>query len=164
MNIDPTSLDRLHDVVAPPPVPWWPPAPGWLWVLAFVGFLILVAVVRGFLIWQRNRYRREALAELRRTETLLQNPASRTAAVTGLAELIKRTALTAFPREQVAALNGNAWLQFLDRTGQTTAFSQGSGGWLERIAYDPRLANNLDENQTHELAAIVGQWIRHHRT
>lgn len=38
MTLDPTSLDRLHDLVLPSSVPWWPPAPGWYGVL---GLLVL---------------------------------------------------------------------------------------------------------------------------
>ena len=62
MSPDPTSLDRLHDIVAPPPVPAWPPAVGWYWVIATGAvaavYLVLLALSR----WQKNRYRREALA------------------------------------------------------------------------------------------------------
>jgi hypothetical protein len=144
MNPDPASLDRLHDVVAPLPVPWWPPAPGWYWVLGTLMLLLVVALVRGLLSWQRNRYRREALAEWRRQETLLRDPSQRTVALAGLAELIKRTALSAFPREQVASLTGPDWLAFLDRTGSTKDFTAGPGEILEKAAYDPRTASELD--------------------
>ena len=65
MNPGPTSLDRLHDVIAPPPVPWWPPAPGWYYLFAFVLVLLVVLTIRGIIRWQHNRYRREALAEWR---------------------------------------------------------------------------------------------------
>ena len=44
---DPADLSNLKDIVVPPEVPLWPPAPGW-WILA-VGCVaagaILVAVV-----------------------------------------------------------------------------------------------------------------------
>ena len=42
MTPDPTSLERLHDIVLPPPVPWWPPAPGWYWVMGLLGALLLL--------------------------------------------------------------------------------------------------------------------------
>jgi hypothetical protein len=123
MNPGPTSLERLLDIIAPPPAPWWPPPPGWYWVLVFLLFLVLVLVFRFFRLWQQNRYRREALAELARHEAALADPDS----ISAMGELLKRAALTAFPRDQVARLTGPAWFTFLDRTGRTTAFSAGSG-------------------------------------
>jgi len=27
--VDPTSLENLYDIAMPPPIPWWPLAPGW---------------------------------------------------------------------------------------------------------------------------------------
>ena len=116
MNTDPTSLDRLHDIVMPPPSAWWPPAPAWSWILGIVLVLLLALVVRSFLLWQHNRYRREALTELRRHESSLNDPARRAETLSAIAELLKRVALTAFPREQVAALTGPAWFSFLDKT------------------------------------------------
>src|SRR6187549_271512 len=101
MNPDPTSLDRLHDIVAPPPVPWWPPAPGWYWILGFVLVLLLVLVLRGILRWQHNRYRREALAELDRQEAALAAPEQRAVALASIAGLLKRAALSAWPRTEV---------------------------------------------------------------
>ena len=80
-----------------------------------------------------------------------------------MAELLKRAALTAFPREQVATLTGAAWFAFLDRTGRTAAFSEGRGATLENAAYDPRSAASLGEAQTRELASVVRAWLAHHR-
>ena len=163
MNSDPTSLDRLRDIVAPPPVPWWPPAPGWYWLFGFLLFLMLVLVLRSLLRWQHNRYRREALAELARHESALVDPARRADALSAMAELLKRAALTAFPRGQVATLTGPAWFAFLDRAGRTASFSAGCGATLENAAYDSRSAAALDEAQTRELASIVRDWLAHHR-
>ncbi|HEX4987063.1 MAG TPA: DUF4381 domain-containing protein, partial [Burkholderiales bacterium] len=60
--------------------------------------------------WHRrreaNRYRREALAELARLED-----------VAGIPPLLKRTALAAWPRKEVAALSGAQWVAFLRASG-----------------------------------------------
>jgi hypothetical protein len=163
VNADPTSLDRLHDIVAPPPAPWWPPAPGWYWVLGFLLVGILVILLMALACWQRNRYRREALAELARLEPALGELATRAAALGVLAELLKRVALTAFPREQVANLTGPDWFEFLDHTGRTTGFSEGRGAILERAVHDPRTAAALDEPRARELLSLVRHWLVHHR-
>jgi len=163
VNPDPTGLDRLHDIVMPPPGPWWPPAAGWYWVLGFLFGAVLVLLVLAWLRRQRNRYRREALAELARQEAALREPAARTAALAALAELLKRAALTAFPREQVAHLTGPAWFEFLDRTGRTTAFREGAGAILERAAYAPVIAAALDGPGAGELVSLVRRWLVHHR-
>lgn len=163
MNPDPTSLDRLHDIVVPPPVPWWPLAPAWYWVLGYALFFAAALAFRSLIRWQRNRYRREALAELSREEVGLFNPGKRAAALAALAELLKRTALSAWPRIEVAALTGPAWLEFLDRTGRTTGFTQGPGSILERVAYDSRAALALNEPTIRDIAVLVRHWISRHQ-
>lgn len=160
MTPDPASLDLMHDIVMPPPASWWPPAPGWLWLSGVACALVLVAVVRGFIRWQRNRYRREALAELARLESAAADAAQQGRALAGLAELLKRTALTAYSREEVAALTGVAWFAFLDRTGGTH-FGNGLGPALERSIYQPPTAP-WDAAALRELAGETRAWIRRH--
>ncbi|MGA7391723.1 MAG: DUF4381 domain-containing protein [Terrimicrobiaceae bacterium] len=90
-------------------------------------------------------------------------PARRADALSAMAELLKRAALTAFPRDQVATLTGPAWFKFLDRTGRTAAISAGRGATLEAAAYDPRIVAALDEAKARELASAVRDWLAHHR-
>jgi uncharacterized protein DUF4381 len=163
VNPDSSSLDRLHDIVVPPLAPWWPPAPGWYWVLGIVLVLTFALLFRLTLWWQHNRYRRDALAELATHERALTDPVRRAEAVSAMAELLKRAALTAFPREQVASLTGPRWFAFLDQTGRTTAFAAGSGATLEQAAYDPRTVAALDNAAAKELASVVRHWLAHHR-
>jgi hypothetical protein len=160
---DPTSLDRLHDIVMPPAAPWWPPAPGWYWVLGFLSVVAVATLLLTFHRRQRSRYRREALAELSRLEPARGDPATRSAAMRALAELLKRAALTAFPREQVAGLSGPAWYDFLDRTGGTTDFSSGSGDVLHAAVYDKSTAAALDEPKIRDLVSLVRLWLERHR-
>jgi len=164
MNTNSTSLDRLHDIVVPVPAPWWPPAPGWYWVLGFVFILILILAVRGFIRGQHNRYRREALAEFARLEPGLNVIGQRGAALLALSELLKRTALTAFSREAVATLTGARWFDFLDRTATGANFSGGLGMMLENSVYDARTADTLDDRKLQELTAAIRHWIRYHKT
>jgi hypothetical protein len=102
MNPDPASLDRLNDLVPPPAVAWWPPAPGWYVVLAL---LTLAAAWLGWRFWKRRRadaYRRIALHEL---STLREAQA--------IAELLRRTALATVSRSVIAGMTGIAWTDWL---------------------------------------------------
>lgn len=157
MNPDAASLDRLHDIVVPAAAPWWPPAPGWLWLLGIGSIVALAALLRAAARWQRNRYRREALAELMR----LEGAAHDAGVALGMSELLKRVALTAYPRAEVAALNGRQWFAFLDRTGGTH-FASGLGATLERTTYRPP-AGALAVDEIRALAGEIRTWIRQHR-
>jgi uncharacterized protein DUF4381 len=161
---DPTSLENLFDIVAPPPVPWWPPAPGWLVVGGVLLVLAFWGAWRAWRRWLAAAYRRAALAEWRQLRTQAADPGRREAALRHLPELVKRTALAAFPREAVASLSGETWLRFLDRTGHTDAFTHGRGQLLPELAYNPRLAAQLDAAAVEDLFRIVRRWIRGHST
>ncbi len=156
---DPTSLDRLHDLVLPAPTPFWPPAPGWLWLLGFAVIVTVTLLLVGLARWQRNRYRHEALSELARLESAGRDRQSDV--VVGLSELLKRTALTAYPRSQVAALSGPSWFLFLDRAAGTR-FSAGLGDKLEQALYRPAAAV-LEPAELDALTDEVRAWIRQHQ-
>lgn len=154
-DTDPGSLERLHDIAVPPPVPWWPPAPGW-YVVGGIGLVLLgVGAWAAAARWRRSRYRREALRELERLA------ASRTN-LPAVAELVKRVALAAYPRERVASLTGGPWLAFLDATGGKELFTRGPGRLLEVGTFErtPQLPTDAEYE---ELLAAVRHWIRHHR-
>lgn len=158
MNSDPTSLANLHDIVVPEPLPLWPPAPGWLWLLGFLAVLLTLLALRAFIHFQRNRYRREALEELAK---LRASGISHDALLSGLSVLLKRTAVTAYPREEVARLTGTDWFDFLDTTGGT-AFGDGLGEWLEDNTYRGN-DGSRDTGQLELLTAETRRWIRQHR-
>lgn len=159
---DPTSLENLHDIILPPPVPWWPPAPGWYVVGSVVLVLAVWAGWHGWRRWQAAAYRRAALTELQRLKAQTADDAQRSLALQELPALVKRTALAAFPRQAVASLSSTAWLEFLDHTGYTRAFTNGRGQLLPALSYDPHAASRLDAQEVEELFSVVSGWIRHH--
>lgn len=152
---DPGSLQNLNDIVQAGPVAWWPPAPGW-YVLA--GALVLAvawAAFRGLARWQRDRYRREAGRELDAIRR--DGPV----AAPRIPVLLKRVALSAWPRERVAGLSGPDWLAFLDRAARSDVFSGSAGALLERAAYGAAPALSAEEFEA--LCVAARSWIRGHR-
>lgn len=144
---DPADLSNLRDLALPPDVRLWPPAPGW-WilaaaVLAAAAILAAAAVVHH----RRNAYRRAALGAL---ETV--DPG-------GISSVLKRTALAAWPRGQVAALSSAAWLAFLDRTGRTTAFTAGAGRHVETLAF----GGAVDGPTADAARGAARDWVRAHQ-
>jgi hypothetical protein len=153
MNADPGSLENLHDLVMPVPVPWWPPAPGWFIVSAVLVMVLGWWLIRAIQQWQSNSYRREALVLLGKID----------GSGAELPILIKRVALSAYPRERVASLTGEEWLAFLDQTGHTDAFTTGAGRWLARVAYEPQLTASLSTSELNGLLTAVRDWILRHQ-
>jgi hypothetical protein len=148
-------LAGLRDIHLPAPVGWWPPAPGWwLLVLLLAGGLAATGyLIRRF--FRRRAYRRAALREL---EALRK--------ATGLDErrrlieaalLVRRVAIESCGRARVAELSGEAWLDFLNRTGDTDRFTSGPGRALGEDLYRP------GSIATPELLPLIGEWIRRHR-
>lgn len=160
MKKDPTSLDLLHDIITAEPAPFWPPAPGWIGVLAVISLLVLTGLVWMIIHRQQNRYRHEALSELARLETLAAASDNQYEAVCNMSVLLKRTALTAFPRPEVATLSGTAWFTFLDSTGGT-GFTKGHGEALESAIYQTT-DHPLNHAQFTELVSEIRRWIREH--
>jgi hypothetical protein len=137
---DPADLANLRDIAVPPDVSFWPPAPGWWAVGAAVAVAAGLAIAAAVRHWRRNAYRREALRALE------------TAGAHDISGILKRAALAAFPREQVASLNGAAWLAFLDRTGGT-AFADTA---LLALTYG-------GSGDRDAVVAQARRWLAHHR-
>jgi hypothetical protein len=148
----PQLAEQLHEPVLPDPVALVPETVGWLILAGWV--LAVAAIVAGhaLLKWHRNRYRREAQAALSRIESQLEADPDALAAV---GALLKRTAMTAYAREQVASLHGAAWAAFLgEKVPGDSRVSEAAPG-LARVAYQ----------QVDDPAVIIEaarRWIRYH--
>jgi len=148
-------LDRLEPLPEPPVVSFWPQTEAWLWV-GFVGLALAAWFVRFALIRRRaNAYRRAALREI----------AVATKSSANLAEILRRTALVAYPRAEVAGLYGDDWLDFLDRTGGLDRTSHGSDfrEGVGRAFADAPYTDTEQGAESKQLAALAARWVRRHR-
>lgn len=156
----PAALQPLRELPLPATVSYAPQTIGWLFVAVLLIALLAAFAWRAWRRYQRARYRREALAELAHIEANLNDDATRTAALSGIGPLIKRTALAAAPRAQVASLSGTAWLDYLRTHGP---FDDESGALLYIASYAPaaRVAT-ISPQQAQRLARAARGWIESH--
>ena len=159
MPDDPASLERLHDVVLPAPVPWWPLAPGWYVIGSVLMLAVGLAAWRWWHHWRSQAYRRAALAELRDWESERSggDPLAGDD-LAQLAALLRRTAMAVLPRDQVAGLPEADWIKLLQRARPGSR--PDSWDWLA-AAYRP--GASLPPPRSDELRAEVRSWILHHR-
>jgi Domain of unknown function (DUF4381) len=141
-------LDSLRDFYQPPPPSWRPQTIGWYVVFTIAALLLLWLVIHLVRRWRADRYRREALRELEHVES------------TQLSALLKRTALSAWPREEVASLSGASWLKFLDGTMHKPLFDNAPENCIEELALSRTTLSNEEEAALRNAAHT---WIKHHR-
>ncbi|MEO1458116.1 MAG: DUF4381 domain-containing protein [Pseudomonadota bacterium] len=139
-------IDRLEPAPEPPPISLMPETAAWAW-------LALAVAAGAFLLWRRwqarraaRRYRGDALLALAAAG---DDPAA-------IATVLRRTALTAFARADVASLHGDAWLAFLDRAYGGTEFTAGAGRALATAPY--RASAPVPG-----LADLARRWVRAHK-
>ncbi|MGI9508438.1 MAG: DUF4381 domain-containing protein [Geminicoccaceae bacterium] len=139
-------LDLLEPVPEPQPVSLWPETVGWIWL--GIGLIAFAAwLVRRWVLDRRaNAYRRAALQAI---EAAGDN-------VSTIALILRRTALAAFPRTEVAGLYGDDWLAFLDRTYGGSGFREGPGRAIAKCPY-------AEAGEEANLAPLAVEWVRRHR-
>jgi hypothetical protein len=161
------ALAKLADIVAPPPVSFAPQTWGW------VALVIVLLALAGWAFarcirWRRaNRYRAAALLELAEIERRLSHGET-AAALAALSPLIKRAALAAWPRAQVASLSQAGWVAFLEKseggpaaradiaTPLSVLLSEGEYLSPEALAETP-------VEDAHACARAARKWIETHR-
>ena len=159
---DTIYISGLEPLIAPEEVAFWPPAPGWYVVVG----ILLLAVLLFLLGWIRkrreNHYRVLALNRLKGI-----NERVGTSVVQGdilaLNRLLKETALSIYPREQVAPLYGFTWLEFLDQHCSKTDFSNQFAGLLDTGTYISKDQLSVPIDQWNLLISNVEIWIRNHK-
>lgn len=145
----PELFDELAPIVPPPEVSMLPQTPAW----AVLALLLLGAL--SFALWmlrQRhaaNAYRRAGLAALAEAG---KDPAA-------IATVLRRTALAAYPRAEVAGLNGADWLAFLDRKAPSVGLAEARSARL--LLSGPYARHPLPPAP--ELARLAKHWIESHR-
>ncbi|MDR5781590.1 DUF4381 domain-containing protein [Caballeronia sp. LZ065] len=157
----PAALYSLRELPLPAPVSYVPQTIGWVFVAVLLVVIALAIAWRAWRRYEKARYRREALAELARIEAQLGDEAMRPAALGDIAPLIKRTALAAAPRAEVASLSGASWLAYLKKTHDS--FDDESGALLYMASYAPRerLAE-ITQQEAQRLIDAAREWIGHH--
>ncbi len=139
-------LDQLIEPAEPEAVSLMPQTWGW----AALGVVVLIlAAAAGYRLYRRyraNAYRRDALREL---DLAGDDPAL-------IAEVLRRTALAAYPRGEVASLAGDDWLGFLDAQIPEPGFRAGPGRIIATAAYRP-------SSPEPSLPGLARRWVRAHR-
>ncbi len=141
-------LDKLHGFYQPAPPTWAPQTVGWYCLFSLIAIAAIWVLIYEIRRWLFSRYRRVALKELP------------TLPVNELSALLKRTALSAWPREKVASLSGAEWTRFLDGTLRGGGFLDAPGNRIEDLAFHSVVIAAEEETQLRKLAA---KWIRRHR-
>ncbi|KAA5547286.1 DUF4381 domain-containing protein [Roseiconus nitratireducens] len=157
MNDESTSLDRLNDIVMPPDVPWWPPAPGWYVVMMIVLAIVIALLLKQWQRWRGNAYRRSALKHLETTRS-----------AAGISELLRRTALVIASRSTVAGLTGSDWPNWLARQCPDP-MPEGVKSILAGQVYRSHVYRSSDadpevSSTEVQLRDYAAAWIRHHRS
>jgi hypothetical protein len=149
-------LSQLRDIHAAPAAPWWPPAPGW-WFLSAVFFvLVIIGLRRALVAWQRARRRKEIMGWVDTLEREVDPVTAPQAFLSGMNRVFKLVALSAFPEQPCAQLQGEDWAGFIRaRIGQTSDLGQlqvlSAGPYEPAPEFDPQAIGRL-----------VRQWIRQH--
>lgn len=159
------ELQGLQELPLPVPVSYAPQTIGWLFVAILLLAAVLLIAWAAWRRYRRQRYRRNALQELAGIEARLASgqtdPVQRAAMLAAISCLLKRTSLELAPREQVAALTGDAWLAFLRRTHGR--FDARTGPLLTLASYGPpQQVARISPDDAAALIRHARDWIEHH--
>ena len=140
----------LSPVITPDAPHWWPIAWGWWCVVIAVLLLIIVGVK----LYQKRAQSRaiQKIALHKLTEHADLSPAQAQA-------VLRQAAISYFPREAVASLQGEHWYQFLDAQLKAPRFVDHSEAWQQSLYQSA--GKPLDTPTRDMLIEDCIYWVRH---
>jgi hypothetical protein len=130
------TINNLRELSLPEAPLWWPLAPGLSFLLVLLAWIGLCLGFRFYQKYNSRAYRRAGLALLSEARTAHE-----------LSVVLKRVALAAYEREQVASLYGGEWISFLEKSCLGVQLS----------------ALSSEDNVSAALREQASIWIRNHR-
>ena len=142
--MNPQSIE-LRDIRYPSEIDWWPMALGWWIVIILAVTLLFVIIFKLYKKYNENRARRAALSWLNsiQNDNIIRSDTKELTKT--ISTLLRRTMLAYVPRNEVANLVGDRWLDFLDQGLNENYFSQGEGKCLITEPYKDSMSDeNID--------------------
>lgn len=149
----PPALNSLRDIHLPKAVSIWPLAPGWYIVIALIVAALMLGLLFYLRSWYRNRAKKQAIHKLKELKALYKQGKNQQQIIAQVSILLRRVALAYFPKQNIAGLQGERWLQFLARNSQVQNFSR-EAKILNTAPYQAKIASDLNY-----LFPLVEQWI-----
>lgn len=102
----------LSPIIEAPPIPFTMETLGWKILFFLLALCLLYVMYKFYIKYKHNAYRRSAIAQIEALK--LQHSTGSSALISQIMFVIKQTALQTYDRKEVAALQGESWLLFLD--------------------------------------------------
>lgn len=155
---NPPELAQLRDLHLPNTISWWPPAWGW-----YALFLLVSALLLGLFLWLRKKWlynqpKREALKNLAQYKRVYDEKKDTQIACMQISELLKRVALVYFSRTEVASLQADAWIAFLNNTAKKVDFQLVKQELIEMPYHQHAMSSQIEL-----LFKLAETWIKNRK-
>ena len=157
MQIDP--LSQLRDIHLPPPISWWPLAPGW-WILIFAGIFAFIYITRTLIQrYRSNLYRRQALKKL--SLIILNSQKRNTEKLALIMELLKQAVGSAYQGNHFNSQNNKDFVLFLKNSCSKPCFTEFSND-LQISLYSNQTDQKDNELLLETLVDDSKTWLKNH--
>ena len=159
-NTAPDTPLPLEDIIPPSLIDFWPLALGWWLLLALVIALIVISVIAYRRYQKHWVYRKEALSLLQATlKQWQQKEFSDSVFYQHLFGIVKRTALTAYPEQNIASTYGDQWLTLLKKQAPDIKVDNTI---IEAICFAQYQKTTEADSQS--VYQFCEQWIKQHKS
>lgn len=143
----PDLMELMHPVVYPEPISYFPATIAWLIIAVWLMAILILVTINRVQKYRADGYRREAV---RRIQTI---SCEEHTAAQEIASLVKRTAIAAYSRGEVASLTGTRWCRFLSDTSEQ--ISESEAALVAEAAYEPDV-------RVEDVKQVAILWVRSH--
>lgn len=149
---------KLNPIITPNPIPFTMDTIGWKVLLILLFLILLFIAYRFYKNYKHNAYRRDAIYQIQ--NLVVNNKNEVTNIIAQVMFLLKQTALQTYDRKQVAALEGENWLVFLDSKLNQSVFAKHKDVIASAI-----YKNEIAHSNTFDIKSFTEnsiKWIKHH--